>query len=44
MYVVMGLPRGPMGRRCVWLCVFASEEIKNKMVREEFKTGGLVVL
>jgi hypothetical protein len=28
------LPVGPYGRRCAWLCVFASPAIKQQMFRE----------
>ena len=31
--VVVGLPRGPTGRRCLWLCIFASPLVAESMVR-----------
>jgi site-specific DNA-cytosine methylase/transposase InsO family protein len=31
--IVAGLPRGPTGRRCLWLCIFASPLVAEGMVR-----------
>ena len=31
--VVVGLPRGPTGRRCLWLCIFASPLLAESMMR-----------
>jgi hypothetical protein len=31
--VVVGLPRGPTGRRCLWFCIFASPLVAESMVR-----------
>ena len=33
LYFIMGLPRGPMGRRCVWLVIFKSKEVCSLMRR-----------
>jgi hypothetical protein len=33
---VMGLPRGPLGRRCCWLGIFASAPIARRMLRNDF--------
>jgi hypothetical protein len=34
--IIMGAPRGPSGRRCVWLIVYRSEAIKHAMHRLGF--------
>ncbi|GFR48887.1 hypothetical protein Agub_g12071 [Astrephomene gubernaculifera] len=31
--LLLGLPRGPMGRRCVWVCVFATREWRERMLK-----------
>ena len=31
--VIAGLPRGPMGRRCIWLCVFRSAALRQIMTK-----------
>ena len=31
--VIMGLPRGALGRRCMWLCVFRSSEARKRIIR-----------
>ena len=28
----VGLPRGPMGRRCMWLVVFASSAVRQRLL------------
>jgi hypothetical protein len=33
LHVVMGLPRSPMGHRCMWLLVFANQQLKERIVR-----------
>ncbi len=32
LFVIMGLPRGPMGRRCVWLLVFSSRDVRQRLL------------
>jgi len=32
-HFVWGLPRGPMGMRCAWLCIFASSTLKQQLLR-----------
>lgn len=34
--IISNLPIGPFGRRCAWLCVFASAAIKRQMTRRSF--------
>ena len=31
--IIAGLPRGPMGRRCMWLCVFRSAALRQIMTK-----------
>ena len=31
--VIAGLPVGPMGRRCIWLCIFRTRELRQLMVK-----------
>ena len=31
--IVTGLPRGPMGRRCLWVCVFKTAQLRKRMLR-----------
>ncbi len=33
--VVVGLPPGPTGRRCLWLCMFASPLVAESMMRAQ---------
>ena len=33
LHAVMGLPRGPLGRRCAWVLVFASPRDKEEMLK-----------
>lgn len=33
LHILMGLDRGPMGRKCAWLLVFATADIKKQMLR-----------
>jgi transposase InsO family protein len=40
MHVVMGLPRGVMGRRCLWLLIFASRELKAAMLKPPSQIAG----
>jgi hypothetical protein len=44
LHFVLGLPRGPMGRRCIWMCVFASPDMKRRMVRPEFDAQPYLIL
>ena len=44
LHLVLGLPRGLMGRRCIWMCVFASPDIKLRMVRPEYDTRPYLIL
>ena len=30
---IQGLPRGPMGRRCTWLCIFKSDRAQQSLLR-----------
>ena len=39
LFVIFGLPRGPVGRRCLWLCLFRDDAAKRDML----KPGWLVV-
>ena len=32
-HILMGLPSGPLGRRCAWLLVFATSRIKQQMLK-----------
>jgi hypothetical protein len=32
LHVIMGLPRGPMGRRCIWLLVFRSSAVRQRLL------------
>ncbi len=34
-HFVWGLPRGPMGMRCAWLVIFASEAVKHSMLKPD---------
>eukprot|EP00877_Chromochloris_zofingiensis_P006429 jgi/Chrzof1/2039/UNPLg00695.t1 len=43
-HVIMGLPRGPSGRRCAWLIIFASAALKQRMLRPLCATGFTVSL
>ena len=40
---IWGLPRGPMGRRCAWLIVFASTELRKKLVKPEYRTDSCII-
>lgn len=40
LHLILGLPRGPMGRRCLWLIIFASSAVKRRLLRPEFAAGG----
>jgi hypothetical protein len=31
--LIVGLPRGPTGRRCMWLIIFATWELRHRMTR-----------
>ena len=31
--IIAGLPVGPMGRRCIWLCIFRTKELRQLMVK-----------
>ena len=31
--VIAGLPAGPMGRRCIWLCIFRSAALRQLMTK-----------
>ena len=33
LHIITGLPAGPMGRRCVWLCIFADSAVAARMMR-----------
>ena len=35
MHILWNLPKGPMGRRCGWLIVFASAALRHVLVRPE---------
>ena len=36
-FIIAALPRGPMGRRCAWLLVFASAQMKQKILRPAYR-------
>eukprot|EP00877_Chromochloris_zofingiensis_P000866 jgi/Chrzof1/10780/Cz05g11270.t1 len=42
--VIMGLPRGPVGRKCVWLVVFKNAWDKQRMIKQDFKQHDYVLL
>ncbi|GIM13919.1 hypothetical protein Vretimale_16977, partial [Volvox reticuliferus] len=42
--LIMGLPRGRMGRRCMWIVVFASRSLRDKMLHEDARMDGAWVL
>ena len=42
LHFVWGLPKGPMGRRCAWMIVFASAQLRNKLIRPEYCTESCV--
>jgi hypothetical protein len=35
MHIMWNLPKGPMGRRCAWLLVFAKPQLKNMLIRKD---------
>jgi len=40
LHLIMGLPRSPMGHRCMWLLVFATQQLKEQMVRPSHMQQG----
>ena len=38
--LVGGLPRGPVHRRCMWLCIFASSAVRTQLLGTAPPTGG----
>ena len=35
LHVLYGLPKGPLGRRCAWLIVFASPQLKRALLKHD---------
>ena len=44
LHLIMGLPRSPMGHRCMWLLVFATQQLKEQMVRPSHMQQGAFTL
>lgn len=39
LFVLNGLPIGPMGRRCMWLVIFATPQLRKMLVRQEYQSS-----
>jgi hypothetical protein len=39
LHAVMGLPRGPLGRRCAWVLVFSSPKVKEEMLKAAHRSS-----
>jgi hypothetical protein len=40
---ILGLPKGPMGRRCVWLLIFRDAFVKSRLLRTPFGSTSLIL-
>jgi site-specific DNA-cytosine methylase len=39
LHFIWGLPKGEIGRRCMWLLVFATPELRDTLIKPEYCTG-----
>jgi hypothetical protein len=44
LHLITHLPHGPLGRRCMWICVFRTTDIRMRMLRSSGDTGALCTL
>jgi hypothetical protein len=42
LHLVMGLPRGSMGMKCVWLIVFASSKLRSTILHATVRADGIL--
>jgi hypothetical protein len=43
LHVIMGLPRGATGYRCIWVCIFSDSSLRAKLVRSTHLSSSLSI-